>query len=193
MELLKAREIAVETCYRLNAYCDRLHIAGSIRRKVSNVKDIEIVCEPKTYEEKDLFGTVTDVKRSQEFMNEILNLGKVVKGKPSGRMVQIELQEIMLDLFIPEPHDYFRQFAIRTGSAQYSSMVIAYSWKQKGWCGTENGLRKIYQCTEKRLPDGKSKWICVVDNPELPPVWENEVEFFNWIGVPYKVPPQRFM
>lgn len=193
MELLKARDKAVEICYRLNPHCDTLNIAGSIRRKKHDVKDIEIVCAVKTYEEKDLFGNLTEVKRSNEFISEVLSLGKVIKGKPSGRMMQIELKEIVLDLFIPEPHDYFRQYAIRTGSAQYSNIIIAYGWKQKGWCGTENGLRRISECTEKRLPDGKSKWICTVNDPELPPTWESEKDFFDWLGVEYREPHLRFI
>lgn len=191
MQLSQAKEIAVRICYQLQPYCDKINIAGSIRRQKPEVKDIEIVCLPKTVELKDLFGEVSGKERSPEFIHEVLKIGEVVKGKPTGRMMQIALDGIMLDLFIPEPHDYYRQYAIRTGSSQYSSLVIASGWKRKGWCGTDQGLRRISQCEEKKLPDGKSQWKVKVSNPDLPPVWDNEEEFFKWIDAPYLHPAKR--
>lgn len=194
MEYSKAKNIAVALCYRLQPFCDKINIAGSIRRQKPEVKDIEIVCLPKTYEEKDLFGGVSEVRRSEEFKVEAMLLGRVIKGKPSGRMMQIELPEgVNLDLFIPEPYDYYRQYAIRTGSSQYSNLVIATAWKKLGWCGTENGLRKISECEEVKLPDNKSKWICKKEFPIMPPVWENEEDFFKWLGIPCVHPSKRSM
>lgn len=195
MELNKAKEIAVSICYQLQPYCveNRLNIAGSIRRQKPNVKDIEITCVPKNIEEKDLFGEVIGHKRSPDFINSVFTIGRIVKGSPAGRMMQIELKEIMIDLFIPEPHDYFRQYAIRTGSSQYSALVIATAWKKKGWCGTPDGLRKIHQCEEKKGPDGKSTWKVKVSDPDLPPVWQSEKEFFEWLDVPFVNPVNRSM
>lgn len=194
MQLQEARNIAVNQCYILQPYCDKINIAGSVRRQKQEVKDIEIICIPKTYEEKDLFGEVSDVRRSEEFKITTMQMGKVLKGKPSGRYMQIELKEgVNLDLFIPQPHDYYRQYAIRTGSSQYSSLIIATAWKKLGWCGTEDGLRKISECEEMKLPDNKSKWICKVDNPTLPPVWSSEEEFFYWLQVPFLNPIKRNM
>lgn len=193
MKLLEAKNIAVELCYKLQPHCDKINIAGSIRRQKPEVKDIEIVCLPKTYEAKDLFGATSETMRSEEFKVQVMQLGKVIKGKPSGRMMQIELKNIMLDLFIPQPHDYYRQYAIRTGSSQYSSLVIATAWKLLGWCGTEYGLRKIHECEEIKLPENKSKWICKRAFPTLPPVWNDEQEFFSWLQVPYLNPIKRSM
>jgi DNA polymerase/3'-5' exonuclease PolX len=195
MELIKAKEIAIALCYKLQPYCDKINIAGSIRRQKPEVKDIEIICLPKIVEleNSDLFGAVTVTKViNAGFVRVVDEIGELVKGKPGGRYMQFMLsQGIKLDLFTPEPHDYYRQFAIRTGSADYSAIVIAYGWKKLGWCGTDKGLRRQSQCTEKKGPDGKSKWICDHPNPDLPPVWESEQEFFNWIEAPYKVPKDR--
>jgi DNA polymerase/3'-5' exonuclease PolX len=194
MKLEIARSLAVETCYKINPFCDRLNIAGSIRRQKQDVKDIEIICLPKTYEEKDLFGETSEVRRSEEFKITVMQFGKVLKGKPSGRYMQIELEAgINLDLFIPQEHDYYRQYAIRTGSSQYSNLIIATAWKKLGWCGTEDGLRKMSECDEIKLPDNKSKWICTADKPTLPPVWNTEQEFFEWIQVPFLNPVKRSM
>lgn len=195
-ELGWARTIAIGVGSVLVPWCDVLHIAGSIRRKKPHVHDIEIVCLPKrTYaQESDLFGNKLPEKVfiRQEFVDSVLSLGKVLKGQPRGRMMQIEMPAgIKLDLFMPEPYDYYRILAIRTGSASYAKMFIAEAWKRLGWCGTENGLRRIGECEEIKLPGGKSKWVCKKENPTMPPVWVSEEEFFKWLQVPYQKPELR--
>ena len=46
MELSKARDIADQVIERLRPHCERVQIAGSIRRGKERVKDIEIVASP---------------------------------------------------------------------------------------------------------------------------------------------------
>ena len=96
-----------------------------------------------------------------------------------------------LDLFMPEPIDYFRQLVIRTGSSDYVHHVVAASWKQKGWCGTSQGLRLISECTGTKTADNKTTWKCTALNPILPPVWQSEEEFFEWLGLPFTPPECR--
>jgi len=55
---------------------------------------------------------------------------------------------INLDLFVPQRHDYYRQYATRTGSGDYSYKVIASAWVSKGWVGTPDGLHKREDCSE---------------------------------------------
>ena len=93
----------------------------------------------------------------------------------------------MLDLFMPESRDYYRQYAIRTGSADYSFKVLAAGWRRKGWCGTPDGLRRVRDCKEVK----KSVWKCINPQAELPPVWQSEHEFFDWIGVRWIKPSLR--
>jgi DNA polymerase/3'-5' exonuclease PolX len=203
ISLDKAKKVAIDVGNKLLPYCDRLNIAGSIRRGKQEVHDIEIVCQPKRVKigNVDLFGEDTRQEVvSSEFVSEVKKLGKVIKGKPDGRMMQIELDnpfgatKIMLDLFIPQPYDYYRQFAIRTGSADYSAKVIATGWNKKGWVGTSDGLRLEIECVGYKNPaDGKTKWTCTAKQPELPPAWQSEEEFFNWLGVQYIPPNLRFI
>lgn len=193
MELTQAKIIAENIEWKLKPFCDRINIAGSVRRENPDVGDIEIVCLPKWEESKDMFGNVEYRMRSP-YLQELaeVKLGKVIKGKADGRYMQIELPEgINLDLFMPEPNDYYRQLAIRTGSSDYSWKVIATGWKNNGWVGTENGLRKMSECIEKKLTDGKSTWSCHIGSPSLPPIWKSEEEFFEWIGVNWIEPKFR--
>jgi len=192
MKLESAQKIAVEICYKLQPYCieNRLNIAGSIRRKKAEVKDIEIVCLPKLIERQfpDLFQITDTHEIDTGFFRTIHEFGRVLKGKPGGRYMQITLpQGINLDLFMPQPSDYFRQYAIRTGSADYSARVIAAGWVKKGWVGTEQGLRRADEC--RRIAE--NKYICIAENPTLPQIWESEQEFFEFIGVEWITPEKR--
>src|SRR5574340_1021968 len=194
MLLKPAQNIAIALCYKMQPHCEEIHIAGSVRRLEPEVKDVEIICVPVIEKMKDLFGKETGMARSREFIDVVNDLGKIIKGNAFGKYMKIELPEgIMLDLFIPDDFDFYRQYAIRTGSADYSSRVIASAWKKKGWCGSDKGLRKIKDCVEMKGTDGKSKWKCVNKNAETPPVWKSEADFFNWIGVPIVHPSKRII
>ncbi|QMW06334.1 hypothetical protein H3H32_16310 [Spirosoma foliorum] len=190
MDLSKAQRIAEDLVVLLEDLCDKIHIAGSIRRLKPQVKDIEIVCQPKLFQETDfsLFGGKSQPAQIiPAFRRMVGMLGTPIKGKPDGRHMQIDLPSgIKLDLFMPVGTDYYRQFAIRTGSAEYSAKHIAGSWKKKGWCGTHDGLRLINDCEET-----KSGWKVVRPNPTLPPAWQSEKEFFDWLGEKWIAPKNR--
>ena len=183
----QAYQIAVDVVRAIESHCDRCEIAGSLRRNCEEVGDIEIVCSPKVLVLKDLFGWDEGVVREPMFEKTINGLGKVVKGNADGKMMQIELPEgIMIDLFIPDYSDYYRQYAIRTGSAEFCKTVLAPSWVKKGWVGTKEGLRRRIDC----LQIGKS-WQVVNKYGAKPPVWESEEHCFQWLGIKYLSPEKR--
>lgn len=172
-------------------YCHRIHIAGSIRRGESICNDIEIVCEPRRqYQQISLFGPPDSI-HCDEFVAMVGRLAeKVIKGGPQGRYMQFENKGVKVDLFMPEPADYYRQLAIRTGNADYSARVLAAAWRKKGWVGAGYyGLRRESDCTQTK--DGK--WTLVNFNGERPPVWESEEAFFEWLGVPWKEASARWL
>lgn len=188
--LATAKHIANRITAILSPHCDRIHIAGSIRRKQPMVKDVEIVCLPKKeIKTEDLFGYGESIV-SRDFIEALAGITlNTVKGNVAGRYMQIILVrcELVLDLFLPTINDYYRQLAIRTGSADFSQKVIAHGWRRKGWVGCgELGLRKEIDCIEK---DGH--WKCIKLDGELPPVWQSEEEFFQWIGVQWLPPELR--
>lgn len=195
MRYNQAKDLAISLGERLKPFTSRINIAGSVRRQKFEVKDIELICLPRYMElvSADLFGAqITEKVISENFVATVKALGKVIKGKPDGRYMQIELRErINLDLFMPEPDDYYRQYAIRTGSADYAARTIAAAWKKKGWCGSDQGLRLIADCIEHKQTDGKSKWECVTPSAEKPPIWESEQHFFDWLGIDWIMPKLR--
>lgn len=194
MELSKATHVANALVETLAPHCQRVLIAGSIRRSKSEVKDVELVVLPKFVNGVggDLFNPQPEQIVSADFVRAVKALGPAVKGQPTGRYTQILLpasaiqESIVLDLFIPAPNDYWRQFAIRTGSAEYAARKIAGGWKAIGWCGSDVGLRKIEDCEPKT-----SGWKCINPKAELPPAWNSEEEFFAWLQIPWIQPRSR--
>lgn len=195
MELLKAGKIAVNICYKLQPFCSKINIAGSIRRKKPEVKDIEIICRPilAPVSNDNLFDSgEPKFDIISGFASAIAELGTIEKGNAKGKYVKIALPEgINLDLFIPDEADYYRQYAIRTGSADYSFKIIATGWRKIGWVGSDLGLRLEKDCIETKTPDGKSKWQCIRDKNNKPPVWTSEEDFFKWLNVPFVKPEYR--
>lgn len=53
MQFAKSVKLAIEIQDLMRPYCERIEIAGSIRRECSEVKDIEIVCIPKWEDRPD--------------------------------------------------------------------------------------------------------------------------------------------
>lgn len=201
MKFVDAKILALNVWSLLKPHCEICKIAGSIRREKPEVKDIEIVCLPKKevveVAAADMFSqpTIATV-RSIKFCEIVNGLGIIEKGKVDGKYMQIHLSEheINLDLFMPDDFDFYRQFAIRTGSADYTAKIIAGGWKKIGWCGSDLGLRLQSECASKTSPtDGKKIWKCVIakDQQTLPPVWKSEQEFFDWIKVKWIEPKFR--
>jgi DNA polymerase/3'-5' exonuclease PolX len=128
MELFKALIIAEAVKAQLAPFCDRIEIAGSIRRKKPEVGDIEIVCVPKPSEILSFIQTAE-------------SLGEKVKGDPGGRYAQIVLLEgISLDLFIARQENYGLILAIRTGSADFSHKYLACGWVKHGYKSVDGML-----------------------------------------------------
>ena len=120
----KALQIAQRTVEQLRPHCERIEIAGSIRRKKPEVKDIEIVAIPKPYE-VGLFASGIAT---------VVNKWEKVKGELPCKYTQRILPEgIKLDLFFATPHNYGLIYVIRTGSAAYSHEVLAIGWVKKGY------------------------------------------------------------
>lgn len=171
MQLDKARQIAYKYCEMLAPYCHKIEIAGSIRRRRPQVKDIEIVCIPKRMPiNNGLFGYDPDELITYPEFDKIINNLEKIKGEPGGRYTQRKLPEgINLDLFICFKGNWGNIFAIRTGSAEYSHKVLAAGWVKKGFKSIDGFLHK-----------GNTR-IDIFD----------EKDFFELLGIPWLEPEKR--
>lgn len=121
MELSIAQEIGKEFLKVLEPICEKIQLAGSIRRKKSLVKDIEIVCE-----------ITTDSKHKlKEILNKLVVENRIKLIKNGERYKQISLLEkreieiIKVDLFIVlPPAQWGVIFLLRTGSGTFSKRFV---------------------------------------------------------------------
>lgn len=124
---MKHREallIAEKVKAMLAPHCERVEIAGSIRRKKAEVKDIEIVAIPKPY----------GVGLFESGIATVVNQWPKVKGNLPCKYTQRTLPEgIKLDLFFATKENWGMIFAIRTGSAEYSHKTLARKWTNLGY------------------------------------------------------------
>jgi DNA polymerase/3'-5' exonuclease PolX len=136
--LARAVSIAETTQAVLAPHCERIAIAGSVRRRQPFVGDIELVCIPRLMP-AGLFGDelITD----PDFCA-VVNQWPAVKGKPDGKYTQRRLPDgIMLDLFMADVENWGLIFAIRTGSADFSRHILATGWVKEGYRSDEGRLR----------------------------------------------------
>lgn len=126
MEHAKALEIAERLKAALAPFCERIEIAGSIRRGKPDVHDIEIVAAPKLLALMDMFGAaVSGANQLETHIGEWLpTKAHLIKNGP--RYKQIALPDgINLDLFIVlPPSQWGVQLTLRTGPADFSKWVV---------------------------------------------------------------------
>jgi DNA polymerase/3'-5' exonuclease PolX len=131
MRLAEAQMIAENVKAQLAPHCERIEIAGSIRREKAEVGDIEIVAIPKPY----------DVGLFASGIAPVVNQWEKVKGELPCKYTQRILPEgIKLDLFFATPENFGLIFAIRTGSAGYSHCVLACGWVARGYKSVDGML-----------------------------------------------------
>ena len=146
-----ALQIASVLLKMFEPHCDRIMIAGSLRRYKPQVKDIEIVCIPKGCKmqytvKEDFFGnkqtTHSITKPCPEFVQVVEQFHKI-KGEATGRYTQRKINnQIVLDLFNCTADNWGYILAIRTGSADYSYKILGSHWVSKGYKGTDGMLYK---------------------------------------------------
>ena len=138
-----ARAIAMRVMEELKPFCERIEIAGSIRREKLLVKDIEIVCIPKKIEKNSDFFR-KDKTTDPNFIKAV-NKYEKIKGEPFGKYTQRRLPEgINLDLFMANEMNWGLIFAIRTGSAEFSHS-LAREWARQGYNSNNGILYKGYE------------------------------------------------
>lgn len=108
----------------LKPYCERIEIAGSIRRRKPEVGDIEICAIPKMVEVKDMFDIPVS-KRSLLDDVDYSRIGILLSNGSKYKKIQLPSADITLDLFIViYPAQWGVIFMIRTGSAEFSKMMV---------------------------------------------------------------------
>lgn len=186
--------IAEELRELLGQACVKIEVAGSLRRGLPQIGDIELVAIPKieTYDEvdeTDLFGTKKPVTYNL--------LWKALNGFFKGRYrLQGDKYKsffwplrgageglVQVDLFTATPATWGWIFLVRTGSADFSHHV-AKSLNKQGYTSKDGAIHK----GNLELVD--NKWQMVATGAPIATPTEEDV--FRLAGIPIREPRQRF-
>jgi DNA polymerase (family 10) len=125
--------VAEELCSALKPHCERMAIAGSLRRQKPTVGDVEILLVPTMGERKvDLFATA---QISNADLALALLLGKGILAKrpnakgiftygPQNKLMVHCASGIPVDLFATDAAGWFRSLVIRTGPKELNIRLI---------------------------------------------------------------------
>ncbi len=198
IKLDEALQIARSFIGQIEDTCERIEIAGSVRRIKAEVKDIEIVAIPKliygypaTLDGSSLVDPDTNTlhEKLKDMRDKYLifsdRFSKDHRKPPFGlRYYRISwaVEKIPLDLFVVlPPADWGVIFAIRTGPSDLSFKLVTSALKQ-GLKVQDGQLFKL----KNMNPDHNNKWVL---GEKIP--CPEETDFFKALGY-RKVPePQE--
>jgi len=130
--LAEAERIARSVVAELDPYCERLQVAGSVRRRTEMVGDIELVAIPHLVPD-GLFGDRA-INVLAAHLWAVPSWTIVKGGRPESRYTQLELGPgsdcpgLRVDLFLADAHSWGWILLMRTGSAEFSRGALSY-WK----------------------------------------------------------------
>jgi DNA polymerase/3'-5' exonuclease PolX len=168
--LTEAQRLAAAVMDLLRPHCDRIEVAGSVRRQKPDVGDIEIVCIPEAQ-----FNLLGEVYRATNKIEDAIYAAGYPLAKNGEKFKQFSIGPCNCDLFITTPEQYGVIFTIRTGSAEFSHRLVT----PKNMGGL---LPSFLQVKEGRLQDRASG---VQLNTR------EEIDLFNAINLKWIEPNQR--
>ena len=132
MELERARKIADAVVKRLSPYCQKIEVAGSIRRRKPRVKDVDLVLIP-----NDLWS----------LHGELMKLGQL---KMSGKKImRVIVGSTQVDIYIADEATWATLLLIRTGSKENNIRLCSRA-KDMGWHLAASG-DGLFNETGKRI------------------------------------------
>lgn len=126
MQLQKTKQIGEKVLEKLKPYINKGEIAGSVRRKKKEVRDVDIVIDPK----KD-FMALTNIKKILKSYGEFELDGK--------KLIRVLTKDnVQIDVYIAYGN-YDPLLLIRTGSVEHNKKLCIKA-KSLGYSLTANGL-----------------------------------------------------
>jgi len=118
LELERARKISAEVVKQLSPYCQKIEVAGSIRRQKTFPHDIDIVLIPSD---------------PWNLESEVLALARPFQPKLSGeKLKRFDYNGAQIDLYYASPETWATLLLIRTGSKE-NNIRLCSKAKRAGW------------------------------------------------------------
>ena len=170
MELTRARAIAEELKSQLEPACERIEIAGSIRRQKPFVGDIELLCVPKIDNGADCLDQAIKLFMQFGVLSMRLNKRGSRAYGPKNKLLVHLPSGMGLDIFSTDEKCWPVALVARTGG-KVTNQRIAMAAIKKGWHLQAYGAG--------------------FSTPEGDIVCKSEKEVFELVGLPYKDPWER--
>lgn len=181
--LAQAQVTAKELIYQLEGFCERIKIAGSVRRGKPNVGDIEVLVIPemKVRDSGDLFGTevwqsALDPALESMVASGVLEYRKTKTGSIMNgdkiKLLRHMAYGIPVDVFVTTAESWWNYLVCRTGPAESNKMIAT---RAKGM-----GLKWEPYSSGFLVRDTGERIIC-----------RSEREVFDTVDLPYKDPGVR--
>ena len=189
MPLEKAHDLALQFCLIVAPYCERIVVAGSIRREKAIIGDIEVVAIPKRHVAKQytLFGDSVDLTTFpiEEWWKSDSRVKELNDGHKYKKLL---FNGVQVDLFLqPNPETWGMNLMIRTGSAWFAKMMVTK--KESGGFMPDNftggSVSFVTEGDVKTKLDTREE-KSVFDlwgKPFIPPKFRDENFFINRDGV----------
>lgn len=202
--LPQADELAVEVLELLRPACQRIAIAGSVRRRRADIGDLEVVAIPRyesrANDELVLFEDQPlppiEVNLLDELVAGLLADGVFGKrldknGRPAigPKYKRLRFHDFALDLFCGSPENWGVLLAIRTGPAAYAHAIVTNvgQWTRPAYAGADHQPRRGLLPRGMRVGEGNQ--LFGPDGRVIPT--PTEESFFEAIGQPILEPWRR--
>lgn len=179
----------------LSPVCVRIQIAGSLRRGVEEVKDVEILAIPGpsiVIKELDMFGEVVKETHKcpvEERIRELIGFdmwpwmadAAIRRWGPKYKRLRHE-GGICCDLFLTDRRRWGYQLAIRTGPAKFSQALVTLALR-RNWHCTDSLLHQHPKVKDEVCPKGADCPLIISTT--------NEIDFLGALGLPWIEPADR--
>lgn len=160
VELEKAKIIAEELKRLLGPGCVKIKIAGSIRRQVPFVGDIELLCIPKYVDGVDQLDREIGWLMFQHILDFRLNkLGSKVYGRQNKLLVHLS-SGIGVDIFSSTEMNWGMALLVRTGPKEWNIRVMS-RLRELGMQGHAYGGVSAADGKEINCPDEEAVFRCL--------------------------------
>lgn len=175
------QDLAHELRDALAPGCERIEVAGSIRRGKRDPKDIELVAIARMHHTADMFGQeyVTDelegyLSAHTRYIDSEWQFDTVLKRNgPKYKRLRHIVSGVCCDLFITTAEQWGVIFALRTGPGDFSKALVTRAYRY--------GLKV----------DEGQLWRTHRDDTRTPVPTPDEAAFFAALHVPYLEPEAR--
>lgn len=168
MELERALTVANRAIEKLKPYCDKIEIAGSIRRRRPFVHDIDLVCIP---------------SNQGQFITQLRQLGPFRMG--GGKLIRVSNPGLELDVYIATPEIWATLLLIRTGSKAHNIKLCKLALNQSMRLHADgSGLFRLGgMVATDDAADGSQEETRIAG--------DTEESIFEALGLPFKRPEER--